>query len=109
MKIYSIGLVIYACLILLLGTIEYLTTKSVLSFWVSFAFFVPYIIFAMALFKRKVFGGVICVGLTCLLLGFFLYRYFMTHQLFPIGIMLILSFFALIFCLLAIRKIRKET
>ena len=103
----AVFLIIYAFLILVGGIVGYFKANSLLSLWVSIGFFIPYLIFAISVYKHKKFGAFACLGLTLVLLAFFLYRYMLTHAFFPAGLMLILSFVTLLICLIVIFRLRR--
>jgi uncharacterized membrane protein (UPF0136 family) len=106
MKI-ALFLVAYAFLILIGGIIGYFKAGSGASFWAAFAFFIPYLICAIALYHYKLFGGIGCTFLTLALCGFFLYRFVLTHAFFPVGLMLIASFISLCLCYFALIKLKR--
>ena len=83
--------VLYAFIILVGGLIGFLKASSVASIVMSSFFSVFLFISALAIHRLHLWGFYAAFGLSLLLMGFFAYRFFLSQQFMPSGLMMVIS------------------
>lgn len=97
MKTKSVIIAIYALLILVGGLVGYFVAGSFASLISGGLSGVSLIICSIFIWKRKLLAYDIAIGLMCLLLVFFCYRFLSTHQIAPSGVLGFLTMLLLIY------------
>ncbi len=91
MKTDTIATGLYALLLIVGGMIGYFTAHSLMSLIMGTSFALMLGFSAWGIQKGCIYSIYSAIGLTALLLAFFMYRYVVTLKFFPGGIMAILS------------------
>lgn len=95
----------YALLVFLGGIFGYVKAGSTASLIMGVAFAAALSISAFAMFNEKNIGFIIATVATALLAAFFIYRFFLSYQFMPAGLMSILSLGVLIILCLKRKKL----
>lgn len=104
MKSYAYIVFIYAMLVLAGGLIGYLKAASMPSLFTGMTFGIMLLFCAWGVYNNYYAGVVLSMVLTALLTIFFAYRFGMTHQFMPGGLMALIS--VSVFTVLAIINYR---
>ena|SRR5579872_722658 len=100
----SLMLFIYAFLIFLGGIIGYIKAGSGMSLMMGLVFGTLLMICALAIYKRKIVGIWIALGLVIILDAFFTYRFMKTQSFLPSGLFSLLSLVTLFLMIFELRR-----
>jgi uncharacterized membrane protein (UPF0136 family) len=105
MFVQGIVTLIYALLILAGGVMGYVKASSKISLIMGVSFAVALTVSGIATLKNNHWGFLTSIGLSTLLLLFFGYRFYLTQQFFPSGMMTFLS--AIVIIILGVYRVKQ--